>query len=67
MMTARDLGGARKLPADKPNEFHCPRCGARCTRTLNHGEVGHKIGCPRRPEGLPTSGIGGGSYYRGDA
>jgi predicted RNA-binding Zn-ribbon protein involved in translation (DUF1610 family) len=53
-----------RYPVEKDREFRCPTCGARCTRTLNSGEVGHKYRCPRRPDRLPQGGgSGGGSYY----
>lgn len=64
-MTAR-LAVQSSLPVTGDAEFRCPTCRARCTRTLNHGEVGHKYRCPDRPGHLPTGGgTGGGSYYDG--
>lgn len=55
---------ATSYPIERDNEFRCPVCKARCTRTLDHGEVGHKYRCPRRPNHLPKGGgTGGGSYY----
>jgi len=39
------------LPADKPREFHCDACGARCTRSAETDkEYGHAYHCPRRGE-----------------
>lgn len=58
--------GSYHFDTDAAREFRCPVCDARCTDTPNSGEVGHKIGCPRRPDGLPAGGNGGASYYQGE-
>jgi len=47
------LGRTGRPRAEKDSEFICDVCGARCTRTVDHGEVGHKYGCPERPDHLP--------------
>lgn len=62
-MTGTGPAVASSYPVEKPNELRCPVCRARCTRTLNRGEVGHKYRCPRRPEELPLGGGGGGGAY----
>lgn len=47
----RAAGG--HLQADKPGEFHCERCSARCSRSpTKEIEYGHKRGCPERPAEL---------------
>lgn len=44
------------LTQERPGEFRCPECGARCTRGPDGVEYGHTRGhtgatelCPRRP------------------
>lgn len=49
----------------KDREFQCDECGSRCTETDEGTELGHKYGCPQRPEGLPAGGAGGGAYHDG--
>jgi len=49
----------------KDSEFKCDTCGARCTETTEGTELGHKYGCPQRPDGLPAGKGGGGAYYGG--
>jgi hypothetical protein len=54
-----DAGG---LTVEKDCEFRCPHCRARCTESPIDGtEFGHRDGCPRRPENLPSG--GGGATY----
>ena len=50
----------------KPSEFRCDTCQARCTETTAGTELGHKYGCPERPDGLPAGKGGGGAYHGGD-
>lgn len=61
-----NLAHGGPLPCEKESEFRCEECGSRCTKTDLVGEVGHKYGCPRRPDHLPTGGSGGASYWSGD-
>jgi len=49
------------------NEFCCDTCKARCTRTTAGTELGHKYGCPERPEGLPAGQGGGGAWHGGES
>lgn len=52
-MTRLTNGGA--LPTDKPREFRCNLCNARCTRSPDEEtEYGHLDGCPQRPDDWPT-------------
>jgi hypothetical protein len=39
------------LGTDKPGEFRCERCGARCTQSPTKDlAYGHREGCPDRPD-----------------
>lgn len=41
--------GCGRMGTDGPGEFHCPACGARCTRNETNGtEYGHLLDCPER-------------------
>lgn len=60
-----------RLLATGPNEFHCPICGLRCTRSPSDRQIeyGHQKwskgnariegACPRRPAGVDTARKGG--------
>lgn len=53
-------------PTDKPEERRCETCNARVTQTPSMGEVGHKYGCPERPDRLPAGSGSSSSYYQED-
>lgn len=52
-------------PTEKDEERRCDTCNARVTQTSSMGEVGHKYGCPERPDRLPNGSGSGASYYTG--
>ena len=53
MSLGLDSGG--RLPTDKPREFRCNLCNARCTRSPDgQTEYGHLDGCPDRPDDWPA-------------
>lgn len=71
-MTRADAGSeltnGGRLKTAKPSEDRCHTCKARITRLKSDGlEVGHKYGCPERPDELPDGWGSGGSYYDGGA
>lgn len=65
-MSATKLPTRGRQSVGNERELRCETCGARCTRTPDGVEVGHKYRCPERPTHLPKGGgSGSGSYYRG--
>ena len=57
MTLGRTTNGADPLPTDKPREFRCSNCRARCTRSPDgQTEYGHATGCPDRPSEFPRGG-----------
>jgi len=55
-ITLEELRSRQKqsTTTDKPSEFRCDECDARCTRSPTKNiELGHRSGCPNRPEHLP--------------
>lgn len=51
-----------QLSTEKPREFRCDVCNARCTRGTEGTEYGHQYGCPNRPTHFPRGGSGGATY-----
>ena len=48
-MSLTDQSGGGTLGTDKPGEFWCPGCGARCTESPDGTtEYGHHVDCPNR-------------------
>ncbi|MFH5800440.1 hypothetical protein [Haladaptatus sp. CMAA 1911] len=65
-MSTEKLLASHARSVERENEFRCSICRARCTRTPEGLEVGHRYGCPERPDHLPNGGASGGAYYSED-